>query len=285
MLKKIFTLLTVILVVSCSSNDDAGNDTGNSNLSVEEQALLGTWNYVANGHVNTNGTETIYPRNNQCPNRHIFTADRNVNYRSYSSCSNFVEEDGSWTLVNGLLTRTFPETVTIVQKDNVTFINPDKIKLFEVGNTTSFDIYEREGSTLVDTSFKVELTGNCQTNWCNATGNTAKIKFEFLQDNNVVATQNGQGSAEQSLTLSRDLTGNVIGIRIRLTDYDPNNLNLGRGDGFDSLHLKITGNQTHDVLIDSNPSVYLVSCTDICYEVVLLFNTNTNNLTVNSSWN
>ncbi|ESU19944.1 hypothetical protein FCR2A7T_13510 [Flavobacterium cauense R2A-7] len=278
--KTIFLLFTLIMLNGCSSNDESSN----SNLSVEEQALLGTWKYVAYGHVNSNGTETVSAVNSQCLNTHIFTSDRNINYRSYSSCSEYYEEDGTWTLVNGLLTRTFPQTVTVIQKDNITFINPDKIKLFEVGNTTDFVIYEREGSTIVDTSYKIELTGNYQTDWCDATGNTSKVTFEFLQDGNVVATQNAQSNIEQALTVSRDLTGNVIGIKLKLTDYNPSNLNSGLGEGFDSLHLKVTGNQTQDVLIDTNPNAWLVNCADICYEINLLFNTSTEQLTVNSSW-
>lgn len=278
--KAIFLLFTLTAFNSCSSNDESSS----TNLSTEEQALLGTWKYVANGHVNSNGSETVTAISYPCKNTHIFTSDRNINYRSYSSCSEYYEENGTWTLVNGLLTRTFPQTVTVVQKDNITFINPDKIKLFEVGNTTDFVIYEREGSTIVDTSYKIELTGNYQTDWCDATGNTSKITFEFLQDGNVVATQNAQSNLEQALTVSRDLTGNVIGIRLKLTDYNPSNLNSGLGDGFDSLHLKVTGNQTQDVLIDTNPNAWLVNCADICYEINLLFNTSTEQITVNSSW-
>jgi len=275
----LFMLSISLFTISCSNDDN-----NNSNVSTEEQAMLGTWKVVAYGTVNSSGVETINQITNTCLNTYKFTSDRNVNYKSYASCTDVEEENGTWSLSGGLLTRTFPQGVTVIMKHNITFINPDKIKLFEIGNTTNFSIYQREGSTLQDTSFKLELTGTYQTDWCGAVGNTTKIKFEFLQDNNVFATQNEQSSTEQPITVSKDLTGNIIGIRIKLTDYNPTNLNAALGDGFESLHLKITGNQTQDVLINTNPSAWLVSCADICYEIVLLYDTNTEQLTVNSLW-
>ena len=274
-----FFLLISLFTISCSNDDKT-----NSNISIEEQTLIGTWEVVARGTVNSSGLETIYQNNNSCLNTYKFTTDRNVNYKSYISCADFNEENGTWSLIGGILTRTFPEVVTIVMKHNITFINPDKIKLFKLGNNTEFSIYQRQGSTLQDTSFNVELTGTYQINGCNAIGNTTKIKFEFMQDNNVFATQNEQSNIEKAVTVNKNLSGSVIGVKIKLTDYNLNNLNATLGDGFENLHLKITGNQTQDILINSNPNAWLASCTDICYEILLLYDTRTKKLTVESLW-
>lgn len=280
MKKLILGVLSIALFsISCSSDDGS-----NPNLTAEEQEILGEWEIVAHGFVNPNGSETTFQNNNTCKNTHTFTADKNVKYISYSSCSQFYEEDGTWTLVDGLLTRTFPEDVVLIMAHNITFINPDRIKLFAVGDNTNFTIYQRAGTTFDDTSFKVEVTGSFQTDWCNATGNTAKIKFEFLQDNNVFATQNEQSTTEQSITVERNLSGGIIGVRIKLTDYNPNNLNAALGDGFDVFNIKITGNQTQEVLVNTNPPLGLVSCSDICYEVIMLYNTSTQEITFDSIW-
>ncbi|MDK2771227.1 MAG: hypothetical protein KYX68_03205 [Flavobacterium sp.] len=281
-MKKILLLLTnLILLINFSS---CSNDENSSNLTTEEQAIIGVWKHTAYGHVNSNGSETITDINSQCLNTHTFTEDKNINYKSYASCTDVEIEDGTWALANGLLTRTFPQNVTVVQNHNITFINPDKIKLFQVGNTTDFLIYKREGSTLTDSEYNIEVTGNYQTDWCNVTNNTAKVTFEFIQDNNVVATQNEQSNVEQSLSVNRNLTGNVIGVKLKLTDYNPNNLNSALGDGFESLHVKVQGNQTQDIYVDANPNHWLVSCTDICYEIDILFNTSSKQISVNSLW-
>ncbi|MBD3723394.1 MAG: hypothetical protein IE891_01045 [Flavobacteriaceae bacterium] len=272
-------LLSIWLLLGCSSDND---DT--SGLTTEEQSILGVWEHTAYGSVDSNGNETITPINSSCLNTHTFTSDKVINYKSYITCNDVEEENGTWTFTNGLLTRTFPETVTVIQQHNVTFINPIKMKLFEVGNTSQFLIYEKQGETIEDTDYRFEVSGNYQTDWCGATNNTAKITFEFIQDGNVVATQNEQSSVEQSLTVNRNLTGNIIGVKLKLTDYNPSNPNSGLGDGFDTLHVKIKGNQSQDVYIDANQFHWLVNCTDICYEIDMQFNTSTKQLSVNSLW-
>jgi hypothetical protein len=261
--------------LSCSSEED---------LTEEEQSILGTWEIVASGYIDSNGVETINQINDPCQSTYKFTPDKIVNWKSYYTCETLYEEIGTWSLVNGLLTRTFPDHQVILWTDNITFINPDRIKLVPLGNLPIFEIYQRQGTTFEDTTFKVEVSGKFRTNWCEATGNTAKVTFNFLQDNTVFATQTEQSNTMQTITLNRDLTGDIIGVRLKLTDFNSNNLNAALGDGFEEIRIKITGNQTQEVLIDTNPSAWLVSCSDICHEVVLLYNTSTQQLSVDSIW-
>jgi hypothetical protein len=266
----LFMLSISLFTISCSNDDN-----NNSNVSTEEQALLGTWKVVAYGTVNSSGVETINQITNTCLNTYKFTSDKNVNYKSYASCTDVEEENGTWSLSGGLLTRTFPQGVTVIMKHNITFINQDKIKLFEVGNTTNFSIYQREGSTLQDTSFKVEVGGILKTNLCDITTNSYSVKLEYLSDTSTINTQNFNGNTQQTISNNYTLTGNVIGIRVKLLNFNSTNAASGRGTGFADLTFKITGMQTNEVVYNNINLSDLLICTDATYEALLLYNTST----------
>ena len=83
------------------------------------------------------------------------------------------------------------------------------------------------------------------------------------------------------MTINRDLTGDVIGVRIKLAEYDPNNLNASKGDGFGNINFKVTNNLSNSVINDIDLTAYLVSCTDIVYALEIFFHTETGEININ----
>ncbi|WP_262733931.1 hypothetical protein [Gaetbulibacter sp. NE] len=126
-------------------------------------------------------------------------------------------------------------------------------------------------------TYNVEISGKYVAQWC-IDPITSKVTIEFLENGNVNSTINAEGSNDETETFLKDLSGNNIGVRLILTDYNPNNLQEGEGDAFNDLHFKVTNNQTQEVLVNEDIPTWLVHCGDIYYEVTILFNASTSEL-------
>lgn len=124
------------------------------------------------------------------------------------------------------------------------------------------------------TSYKVEISGRYVDQWC-IDPITSKITVRFLEDGDVNSTINGEGSNDEFETFIKNLSGNEVGVKLNLTDYNPSNLEVGEGDAFDKLHLKITNNENQEILIDEDVLAWLVHCNDIYYEVTMMYNIST----------
>jgi uncharacterized FlaG/YvyC family protein len=127
--------------------------------------------------------------------------------------------------------------------------------------------------------FKIEVTGTYGLDGCSITNNTStKISADFFQNSYIIETQNRESTTVTTSTFTKEnLQGNTIGVNIRLTDYDHNNLKLSLGDKFENLRLKIVNTTTNEIVINTGfTQGWLISCTDIIYQINATFNTTTN---------
>jgi hypothetical protein len=127
--------------------------------------------------------------------------------------------------------------------------------------------------------YNLTLTGSLQTNTCDIATNSYAVKIEYLSESEVSDTDEWSGTVQQNTSGSATLSGDIIGVRIKLTNFNANNADSGRGTGFNDIHLKITDEETNAVLLDQDRNEYLLLCTDAYYEVLYLYNTSSGQLT------
>lgn len=132
------------------------------------------------------------------------------------------------------------------------------------------------------THYKVQISGTLKTTTCDVTTNSYDIKLEYLSDGNVVDTQQWNGNTEQSVTDFTTTLGNVIGARVKLMNFNSTDQSIGRGTGFNNIHIKIINADTNQVLIDQDSSIHLFICTDCVYQADYLYNTANGTLSSNS---
>lgn len=147
----------------------------------------------------------------------------------------------------------------------------------------SFSCSSDDDSNNEDSSaeqYKVELTGSYVLDFCEATS-TANIQIEFLEDGTVKNTVNATGTSEETVSFSENLDGNIFGVKITLPNYS-NSTDIG--EGFDLLNFKVIDNNDNSVLFEENPSGWLIHCTDICYEVILLYDISNSEFSNEASW-
>jgi hypothetical protein len=254
-------LVSVSLFTTGCSNDDNSSDNSNQIY----QDLLGKW-YFEN--------PTTNPTHN---NSFTFKSNGNVTYSYWdgSPGNNYDSEIGTFSVSANVLTMVFPETVSLTFIQKVVFITPDKIE-FQPTGVTGEEAYEgdyfREGSTLQDTSFKIEVGGILKTNMCDITTNSYSVQLEYISDGSTNNTQNFNGSTQQNLSNNFTLAGNIIGVKIKLLNFNSTNATNGRGTGLADLTFKITGVQTNNTIYNNVNLSDLFICTDAAYEALLLYN-------------
>ncbi len=127
--------------------------------------------------------------------------------------------------------------------------------------------------------YEVVINGSLQTNTCDITTNSYAVQVEYLSDMEIINTDLWTGTQQENASGSTLLSGDVIGVRIRLTNFNPDDVASGRGTGFDDIHIKIIDTESNEALLDQDRNEYLVICTDVIYEVLYLYNTDTGQLT------
>lgn len=261
-------LLLVILSISLFTVSCSNDDNSDSNSNQIYQDLIGKW-YFENPSTN--------PTYN---NSFTFSSNGNVTYSYWDGNpgNNYDSETGTFSVDGDILTMEFPETVSLTFVQKVVFITADKIE-FQSTGVAGEEAYEgdyfREGSTLQDTSFKVEVGGILKTNMCDITTNSYSVKLDYISDALTMNTQNFNGNSQQSVSNNFTLTGNIIGIRVKLLNFNSSNAASGRGTGFADLTFKVTGLQTNEVVYNNINLQNLFICTDVVYEALLLYNTST----------
>lgn len=155
---------------------------------------------------------------------------------------------------------------------------------FSCSNDDDIEQQEQEEQEELD-QFHLEISGKYFVDWCGVEDNSSKIMFSFLEDGVVKSTITGESNTQQlSEIFDEDLSGNIIGVKIELQDYDPNNLTGGSyGDGFGQISLRIYNGQ--DELVLDEELYSLVHCTDIGYEVTALYNTDLDELNMTGKSN
>lgn len=137
-------------------------------------------------------------------------------------------------------------------------------------NNTATDINNPE-----QPEYNFTLTGSLQTNTCDVSTNSYAVKVEYLSGSEISDTDTWTGTTQGNVSGDAILSGDVIGVRIKLTNFNINNSSSGRGTGFNNIHLKIINTTTNEVLLDQNRNEYLLICTDAYYEVLYLYDTST----------
>ena len=270
MKKSIFVL--IILSISLFTTSCSNDDSSDSNTNQIYQDLIGKW-YFEN--------PTTNPIHN---NTFTFTSNGYVTYSYWDGFSgnNYDSETGTFSVEGNVLKMVFPETVTLTYIQKVVFITADKIE-FQSTGVTGEEAYEgnyyREGSTIQDTSFKVEVGGILKNNTCDITTNSYSVRVEYLTNSNVINSLNFNGSSQQNFLNNQTLSGNTIGVKVKLLNFNPNLASSGRGTGVSNLSIKITGNQTNEVVYSNTNLESLYICTDTIYEALLLYNTTTGTFT------
>lgn len=132
--------------------------------------------------------------------------------------------------------------------------------------------------------FNVSLTGELKTDYCDISTNSYAVQIEYLSGSEVSHTDGWNGTVQENVVGDATLTGDIIGARVRLTNFNPSNANSGRGTGFDDIHLKIVNVDTNEVLLDQDRNEYLVICTDVIYEILYLYNTSNGELTTTAQY-
>ena len=151
-------------------------------------------------------------------------------------------------------------------------------------SNTSGESDENDNNNPENLSYNFFIDGKYQVDWCETTNNTANIKITFLEDDEVKSSLIGQSDTEVNESFEEDLSGNIIGLKLELQDFDANDLQGGSmGDGFESISIRITNNLTGEIIVNEDINgYYLVHCSDIAYEVKILYNISTENLEVSS---
>ncbi|MBK0369814.1 DUF5004 domain-containing protein [Flavobacterium agrisoli] len=133
--KILFLLLNAIVLGFSSCSSDDSND-----LDSQQNKLIGKWEIVGGGSVKGEG---YFDTGNNCKNTYQFNSNKTVDYKSYMTCSDVIEEQGTWEFKDHILVRSFPENVLLVMKDSVVFVSDVKIHLFAIGDKVNYDIYEK----------------------------------------------------------------------------------------------------------------------------------------------
>lgn len=151
-------------------------------------------------------------------------------------------------------------------------------------SNTSGEIDENDNNDSDNLSYNFFVNGEYQVDWCETTNNTANIKLTFLEDDEVKSSLIGESDLEVNESFEEDLSGSIIGVKLELKDFDPNDLQGGSmGDGFESISIRITNNLTGEIIADEDIyGYYLVHCADIAYEVKILYNISSQDLEVTS---
>jgi hypothetical protein len=136
--------------------------------------------------------------------------------------------------------------------------------------------------------YKISVSAKSFSDGCNTTLTSYLVTTEYLSDNNVIETFNALSSFTLSNNMAvvanqRLISGNVIGVRLKLPAFSSTNPNNGRGSLVQMITIKITNNDTGEVVLNKsgNDTFDLYICTDTIYEGTLLFNTQSKTYTVN----
>ncbi len=132
------------------------------------------------------------------------------------------------------------------------------------------------------------MTGRVTTKNCGISINESyNILSEFISDNSVIKSTNLSGEAPMpNLADSMVLKGNIIGMRIKLSDFNPNNYTSGRGLAFTNVLIVIYRDvdvSTVSAVLPASRLAELSICNTATYEIVLLYNTVTDKWTITPS--
>lgn len=143
-------------------------------------------------------------------------------------------------------------------------------------------------SPINNAQYKIMITTTVLTNGCNTLSSPYIVNTQYISDGNIAKTIDYSGNSQLQIINEEVLSGNIIGIKLKLPAFNSSNPNSGKGISVSYLTVKIINNQTGEVLLDrsSNQTFGLFICTNTVYEGTLLYNTQTNTYSITKGeWN
>lgn len=110
------TILFFTVMVMSIANFSCNNDDS-TNLNENAQKLIGTWG--------TLGWDDEFYK------KFTFRNDSKVEYYTYHSNENELEEIGTWSMDGDILTMVYPETITSTFVQKVIFISDSKVQFIQ----------------------------------------------------------------------------------------------------------------------------------------------------------
>lgn len=183
-LKFTFTVLLLIIITSCSSDDGDTNEL--------QTQLIGKWLFE-----NPNSSPDIN-------NSFTFTSSGNVIYSYWTgSETNYDSETGTFSFDEDIMTMVFPDDVSLTYVQKVVFINDNTIEFQSTGvsgDNAYEGVYFRDGVELTgsEKAYRIEFTTGDLESWVSVglettldfTDRTQKvINSEFDRTNNIVTVE------------------------------------------------------------------------------------------------
>jgi|694.fasta_scaffold00217_88 hypothetical protein len=138
--------------------------------------------------------------------------------------------------------------------------------------------------TSSENQFKVIVSASITTNNCNTITSPYIVDTQFISDNNIETFTN-TGSNPSQIDYEKVLSGNVIGVKLKLPAFNNANANSGKGIAVQYVTIKIINVQTGEVVLNKThtQTFQLFICIDTIYDGTLLYNTQTNTYTITKS--
>jgi hypothetical protein len=126
---------------------------------------------------------------------------------------------------------------------------------------------------------KISFSSSSSIDSCDVDG-TYSIGVEFISDGNSVDTNSWNGTTNfMQISDQKEISGNVIGVKLTLLNFDANNSGSGRGSGLESIIVNIEDLSNNASILNETLGNLFI-CTDSVYEVVLLYSTTDHTNTV-----
>lgn len=270
-MKNIFlTLIAILSLVACSSDDD--NDNNSSEV---ESQILGKWLFE---------NPTLNPSHN---NSFTFTTEGNVTYSYWDGGQgdNYDSETGTYSFNGDIMTMTFPENVTLTFIQKVVYINDNVVEFQETGiageNAYEGD-YFREGATnynsndgmmkiIFDTGNVLNSDSSSSCHGLSSSTDDINTKLVFLSDGVELNTFNYSLPPDYQVDEEALFTGNTVTAILSLEDFDSTTLN--KDIIIYDISVAIEDELGNTILNEFIGELYY--CNDSRYEVTFNYNVNT----------
>lgn len=125
----------------------------------------------------------------------------------------------------------------------------------------------------------ISFSGSSSTDSCDVDG-TYSVGVEFISDGSSVNTNSWSGTTNSvQISDQMEISGNIIGIKLILLNFDENNSDSGRGSGLESIMVSIEDLSNNSSVLNENLNNLFI-CTDSVYEVIVQYNTTDNTNTI-----
>lgn len=271
-MKNIFlTLIAILSLVACSSDDDSNNSS-----EIETQ-LLGKWLF---DNPNTN------PSFN---NSFTFSSNGQVIYSYWDGGqgNNYDSETGTYSFSGDIMTMTFPEGVSLTFVQKVVFINENVVEFLDTGisGENAYDgDYFRDGADSYETPddgkrFVYFDTGNVlnsafgsSCHGLSDTNENINVKLSFLSDGVEVNSQNYSEQPGYQVDKVEELMGNEISVKLELLDFNPSILD--KDIIIYDISVRIENGVGTTIINQGLGELFY--CTESRYEVVFTYNNDNN---------